>query len=140
MRLHAAVLFLLSAAVPLSPRAVALIDARPDHVARFAATHPLVEPIQWTVAREIVAASYRAGIPPAMGLHVGWRESRFLPDFVSTTDDWGPLQVNAHWTPEIVRQTTAERIATGVRILAEDYRACGSWAGADRRYRTGHCQ
>ncbi len=137
MRLQAAaVSILLSAAVPLSPRAVVLIDARPNHVAAYA---PLSS-IQSNVAREIVAASYRAGVPATVALAVGWRESRFLPDVVSSTQDYGALQVNARWTPEIVRQTTAQRIATGVRILAEAFRVCGSWTAADHRYRTGRCR
>lgn len=134
--MRAAILALMSV-VPLSRvQPVALIDARPDHVARYAP----MSPVQWSVAREIEAASYRAGIPPEQALAVGWRESRFLPDVVSDTGDRGPMQVSPYWTPEIVEQTTAERIATGVRILAEAYRACGSWAGADRRYRTGRCR
>jgi hypothetical protein len=139
-KVTAAVSILLYAAVPFSPSAVALIDARPDHVARFAAAHELAEPVQWTVAREIVAASYRSGIPPSVALAVGWRESRFFPGVVSSTGDLGPLQVSPYWTPEIVEQTTAQRIATGVRILAEAYRACGSWAGADQKYRSGRCR
>ena len=67
---------LLSAAAPLSPlQSVALVDARPDHVAAYA---PLT-PIQQAVAHEIVTASYRAGIPPSVALATGWRESRFIP-------------------------------------------------------------
>jgi hypothetical protein len=88
-----------------------LIDARPDHIAICAT----------------VAGS--GGCSPS-------RESRFLPDYVRATEDYGPLQVNARWTPEIVGQTTAERITTAAKILAEAYRAYASWAGADRRYKT----
>ena len=125
------------AAAPLSPiQPSLLVDARLDPIARFA----ISQPVQLDVAREIVAASFAAGIPPDIALETGWRESRFFPDYVSRTRDYGPLQVNARWTPEIVRQTTAQRIATGVRILAEAFRKCGSWAGADHRYRTGRCR
>jgi len=92
-----------------------LIDARPDHIARYAPLSP---------------------VQVAVTLAVGRRESRFLPDYVRATEDYEPLQVNARWTPEIVGQTTAERITTAAKILAEAYRAYGSWAGADRRYKT----
>ncbi len=139
MKLAIAILIL--AAMPLAPRqTVALIDARPDHVAIFAAAHQLVAPIQWVVAREIVAASQRVGIPPEQALLVGWSESRLTPDVVGSVGELGAMQVNPRWTPEIVNQTTAQRIETGVRILAEAFRKCGSWAGADHRYRTGRCR
>jgi len=103
--------------------------------------NPLVDPpcVQrpaLPIPAMIVEAALREGIPPHRLLWLAWEESRYTEQ--PTGANLGPLQINRHSWPQVVRMNTQERIQFGARLYARWHRQTGSWADALRIYRTGH--
>ena len=103
--------------------------------------NPLVDPpcVQHPaldIPMQIVAEAIANNIPPHRLLWLAWEESRYTEQ--PTGANLGPLQINRHSWPQVVRMTTQERIQFGARLYARWHRQTGSWADALRIYRTGH--
>ena len=100
-------------------------------------------PQQFGVATEVVTAAWEMDVPAEQALKIAWRESRFYRNKTHVNApgfgvDYGPMQVNDVWTPEVRYQTESERIRTGVRLLKRFYVQCQrDWGCAHKAYATG---
>lgn len=97
--------------------------------------------LQTAIAAMIAAEAARQGAPIEPVLERAWRESRFTHEVNVNLDgsrDWGPLQVNDGYTPEVAGQPTPEAIRLGVSAWLKFYWRCRQdVACTSHAYRTG---
>ena len=92
-----------------------------------------------TVESRIIRAALDVGVAPHVALSVAWRESRLRPDVEhrnrNGSVDRGVMQLNSRWYPPMTWQ---ENVDTGIAIIAEKTRKCGS-EHTYFAYNRGHC-
>lgn len=89
-------------------------------------------------------ASERANLYPVL-VATAEHESSFRANAVhkdaNGTEDVGIMQLNlqAQGVPYLFAASPATAIPYAARLLASNYRACGSWTGALEKYNSGQC-
>ena len=71
-----------------------------------------------TIEERLVNESTRQGLPAHIALNVAWVESRFKEQMVSSTHDYGVMQLNIRYFPSAPHMTTDQNIRAGVELLA----------------------
>lgn len=112
----------------------------------------LLKEVTWTAPMpeehlaHLVACCEKEGVPVEIALALIERESGFQADAVSETDDHGYMQINAchflnalKWYDLLPKTRPLDNIKYGVWLLAENYRAFGSWGRALMIYAEGYC-
>lgn len=93
---------------------------------------------------DITQASQQYQVPWDVLASVGLQESGLNPNAPPNhdsngTEDLGVMQLNnAYYNPAIA-DNPSQAIYTAAHTLAQNYRNCGSWAGAVQAYNLGHC-
>jgi soluble lytic murein transglycosylase-like protein len=103
------------------------------------AQFPYPQPIAHipSVEERLVEQATQQGLPAQIALNVAWEESRFKERIVSSTHDYGVMQLNVGFFPSAPQMTTEQNIKAGVGLLAKYWGQSHSEALTTRAYRHG---
>lgn len=76
-------------------------------------------------------------IPIHLVLNTAWRESKFKPYDLSSTKDYGVMQLSQRYYPDVQQITIRENICRGTSLLAKYWQICHNERLTYRAYNEG---